>query len=125
MEKGYLYLIAIMDLFSRYVVNCSLSSTRDSKWIGNVLEEAIRWYGGPETMNSDQGAQFTSESYLALSYQNFKLETFIKLLPLCTEASIKIILLYKGFDAVANIFAIPIKRYYEQLFLCTRLRSPL
>ena len=125
MEKGYLYLIAIMDLFSRYVVNCSLSSTRDSKWIGNVLEEAIRWYGGPETMNSDQGAQFTSEPYLALSYQNFKWEAFSKLLPHRANAFIKIILLYKGFDVVANMSATPIKPYYEQLFLCTRLRIPL
>ena len=125
MEKGYLYLIAIMDLYSRYVVNCSLSSTMDIKWVGNVVKEAIAQHGAPETMNSDQGAQFTNKPYLALSYQNFKLKTFSKLLPHRANTFIKIILLYKGFDVIANISATPIKCYYEQLFLCTRLRSPL
>jgi putative transposase len=66
MEKGHMYLMAIMDLYSRYVVNWSLSNTMDSKWVSNVVEEAIDQHGAPEIMNSDQGSQFTSEPYLAL-----------------------------------------------------------
>lgn len=66
MEKGHMYLIAIMDLYSRYVVNWSLSNTLDSQWVRNVVEEAIDQHGAPEIMNSDQGAQFTSEPYLSL-----------------------------------------------------------
>jgi hypothetical protein len=97
----------------------------DSKWVSNVVEEAIEQYGAPKIMNSDQGAQFTSEPYLTLSYQNFKLETFIKLLPQRTVNFIKFILLYKCFDAIANASVKIIKRHYEQLFLLTRLRSPL
>lgn len=66
MEKGHMYLIAIMDLYSRYVVNWSLSNTMDSEWVSHVVTEAIHQHGAPEIMNSDQGAQFTSEPYLAV-----------------------------------------------------------
>jgi putative transposase len=70
MAKGHMYLMAIMDLYSRYVVNWSLSNTMDSKWVSKVVEEAIERHGAPEIMNSDQGAQFTSEPYLALLKRN-------------------------------------------------------
>lgn len=66
MERGFMYLIAIMDLYSRFIVNWSLSNTMDAQWVKRVVEEAIELHGAPEIMNSDQGAQFTSTPYIQL-----------------------------------------------------------
>lgn len=57
---GYLYLFAIIDLHSRYVVGWSLSNTMTSKWCLDTLEEAISIHGKPEILNTDQGSQFTA-----------------------------------------------------------------
>jgi putative transposase len=66
MERGFMYLIAVMDLYSRFVVNWSLSNTMDAQWVRGVVKEAMALYKAPEIMNSDQGAQFTSRPYLEL-----------------------------------------------------------
>lgn len=60
---GYLYLCAIIDLQSRYVVGWSLSNTMTADWCKDTLEEAIIQYGKPEIINTDQGAQFTSNLF--------------------------------------------------------------
>lgn len=60
---GYLYLCAIIDLQSRYVVGWSLSNTMTADWCKDTLEEAIFQYGKPEIINTDQGAQFTSNVF--------------------------------------------------------------
>jgi len=60
---GYLYLCAIIDLQSRYVVGWSLSNTMTAHWCKDTLEEAIFQYGKPEIINTDQGAQFTSNVF--------------------------------------------------------------
>lgn len=60
---GYLYLCAVIDLYSRYVVNWSLSNTMTAQWCRSVLEEAVERHGIPEIINSDQGSQFTSEEF--------------------------------------------------------------
>lgn len=60
MKRGFMYLIAIIDLHSRYVVNWSISNSMDAQWCTEVLEEAIRKHGKPEIFNTDQGSQFTS-----------------------------------------------------------------
>lgn len=65
MRRGYLYLVAIMDVYSRYILNWSLSNTMEASWVVNTLEEAINQYGKPEIINSDQGSQFTSEEYVS------------------------------------------------------------
>jgi len=70
MERGFMYLIAVMDLYSRFVVNWGLSNTMDAQWVRSVVKEAIELYGAPEIMNSDQGAQFTSRPYLDLLKDN-------------------------------------------------------
>jgi putative transposase len=62
-QGGYLYLVAVIDLFSRYVVNWSLSNTMTSKWCKQALEEAIRQFGKPEILNTDQGSQFTADEF--------------------------------------------------------------
>lgn len=63
MKKGFMYLVAIIDLHSRYVLNWSVSNTMDSSWCAQVLEEAISIHGKPEIINTDQGSQFTSEVF--------------------------------------------------------------
>jgi putative transposase len=62
-QGGYLYLVAVIDLFSRYVLNWSLSNTMTSRWCKQVLEEAIRHHGTPEIVNTDQGSQFTADEF--------------------------------------------------------------
>ena len=60
MRKGFMYLVAIIDLHSRYVPNRSVSNTMDAQWCKETLEEAIAVHGRPEIVNTDQGSQFTS-----------------------------------------------------------------
>lgn len=60
---GYLYLCAVIDLYSRFVLSWSLSNTMTSEWCRDTLDEAIEKYGKPEIINTDQGAQFTSELF--------------------------------------------------------------
>ena len=62
-KHGYLYLVAIIDLFSRFVVGWSLSNTMESEWVVETVKEAIASHGKPEMINSDQGSQFTSDLY--------------------------------------------------------------
>ena len=64
MKKGFLYLTAIIDLYSRYVVGWGISNTLDSESSLSVLKQAIKDYGKPEIINSDQGSQFTSEDWV-------------------------------------------------------------
>lgn len=62
-QGGYLYLCAIIDLYSRYVVGWSLSNTMTSHWCRETLEEAIEKHGKPEILHTDQGSQFTSYEF--------------------------------------------------------------
>ena len=66
MKRGYMYLCAIIDLHTRYVVNWSISNTMTAEWCCQVVEEAIQINAKPEIINSDQGSQFTSLEYTAL-----------------------------------------------------------
>ena len=58
-----MYMVAIIDLYSRYVVNWSISNSIDAEWCKQTLEEAIEQHGKPEIINTDQGSQFTSEVF--------------------------------------------------------------
>jgi putative transposase len=62
LAHGFVYLVAIIDWFSRYVLSWRLSNTLDSGFCVEVLETALR-YGRPEIFNTDQGTQFTSASF--------------------------------------------------------------
>ena len=74
MKKGFMYLCAIIDHKSRYVVNWSLSNTMTAEWCKTVVEEAIQKNGRPEIFNSDQGSQFTSEEFTSfLEKQEIKI----------------------------------------------------
>lgn len=63
MRKGFMYLVAIIDLHSRYVLNWSVSNSMEAQWCKETLEEAIDIHGTPEIINTDQGSQFTSEIF--------------------------------------------------------------
>jgi putative transposase len=63
MAKGFMYLTAIIDLFSRYTVTWSLSNTMEAEWCKAVWNDAIALYGPPEILNTDQGSQFTSDVF--------------------------------------------------------------
>ncbi len=64
MKRGFMYLFAIIDLYSRYVVGWSLSNTMSAQWCVDCLEQAIALHGRPEIVNSDQGCQFTSSDWV-------------------------------------------------------------
>lgn len=64
MAKGFLYLTAIIDLYSRYVVGWGLSNSLDASSSHRVLKDAILANGKPEIINSDQGSQFTCNEWL-------------------------------------------------------------
>lgn len=61
MKKGFMYLTAIIDLYSRYVVGWNISNTLEAECSLSVLKNAIALHGKPEIVNSDQGSQFTCE----------------------------------------------------------------
>ena len=63
MAKGFLYLVAVIDWYSRKVLAHRLSNTMDAAFCVEAMEEAIVRYGAPEVFNTDQGAQFTSEAF--------------------------------------------------------------
>lgn len=74
MAKGFMYLAAIIDLNSRYVVNWSLSNSMTAEWCSEVVTEAIKIHGSPEIFNTDQGTQFTSEIFInTLKDNNIKI----------------------------------------------------
>ena len=62
MSQGFVYLVAVMDWFSRYVLSWSLSLTMELDFCVEALKRALR-RGRPEVFNSDQGSQFTSEKF--------------------------------------------------------------
>lgn len=62
MRQGYLYLVAVMDWFSRYVLCWGLSNLLEAAFCVEALERAL-WQGRPEIFNTDQGSQFTAEQF--------------------------------------------------------------
>ncbi len=63
MRRGFLYLVAIMDWYSRRVLSWRLSNTMDVAFCTDALEEALAQHGKPEVFNTDQGSQFTSLAF--------------------------------------------------------------
>ena len=68
MKKGFFYLVAVMDWFSRFVLGWRISNSLEGIFCIDALEDAFH-YGKPEIFNSDQGCQFTSEAFI-LQLQN-------------------------------------------------------
>jgi putative transposase len=70
MARGFVYLAAVVDWFSRKVLALRLSITMDVGFCIEAVEEAVARYGRPEIFNTDQGSQFTSHEFTGLLIKN-------------------------------------------------------
>lgn len=66
MPKGFAYLVAIIDIYSRKVLSWRLSNTMDASFCVLALKDAIEKYGTPDIFNTDQGSQFTCEAFTSV-----------------------------------------------------------
>ncbi len=74
MKQGFLYLVAVIDWYSRVVLSWRLSNTMDKTFCVEALQEALDRYGKPEIFNTDQGVQFTCEAFITtLSDQGIRI----------------------------------------------------
>jgi putative transposase len=64
MARGFVYLVAVVDWFSRRVISHRVSITMDADFCVEALQEALAKYGKPEIFNTDQGSQFTSKDFI-------------------------------------------------------------
>jgi putative transposase len=64
MKQGFVYLVAVMDWFTRKVLSWKLSISMEADFCVRALEEAIAKYGVPEICNTDQGSQFTCPAFI-------------------------------------------------------------
>jgi putative transposase len=64
MAKGFAYLVAVLDLYSRKVLAFRVSNAMTPEFCIEAVEEALRRYGAPEIFNTDQGSQFTAEDFI-------------------------------------------------------------
>jgi putative transposase len=60
LPNGFMYLTAVIDLYSRYVLHWSISNTMEALWCKEMIGDAIQMYGAPQILNTDQGSQYTS-----------------------------------------------------------------
>lgn len=72
-KGSFMYLVAVIDLYSRKVLSWRLSNTLDSYFCCECLNEAIKHFGTPEIFNTDQGSQFTGKDFIDI-LKNFKIE---------------------------------------------------
>jgi putative transposase len=70
MARGFVYLAAVVDWFSRRVLSFRLSITMEAAFCVEALEEALAKYGKPEIFNTDQGSQFTSDAFTGMLIVN-------------------------------------------------------
>lgn len=70
MDRGFMYLVAIIDWHSRKVLSWRVSNTMDTAFCVEALEEALICHGIPEIFNTDQGAQFTSTGFINVLESN-------------------------------------------------------
>ena len=66
MARGFVYLAAVVDWFSRRVLAWKLSITLETEFCLDAVREALALHGKPEIFNTDQGSQFTSEAFTGL-----------------------------------------------------------
>ena len=63
MAKGFMYLTAVMDVYSRKIVGWGISNSMSKQWVLSVLKDSIARHGKPEIINTDQGSQYTSHAW--------------------------------------------------------------
>jgi len=66
MSRGFVYLVAVIDWFSRRVLSWRVSNSMTADFCVEALEEAIARYGPPQIFNTDQGSQFTASSFVGV-----------------------------------------------------------
>jgi len=66
LKHGFVFLVAVVDWYSRFVLSWQLSTTVDARFCCEVLKEALAAYGSPEIFNTDQGSQFTGEEFTGI-----------------------------------------------------------
>jgi len=70
MQHGFMYLVAIIDVYSRFVVAWSISNSMDVGFCVETLDRALKTHGKPEIFNTDQGAQFTAHAFTKVLLDN-------------------------------------------------------
>jgi putative transposase len=70
MAKGFMYLCAIIDLHTRFVLGWAVSNSMTADWCAKVLQETIDKHGVPEIFNTDQGSQYTSDVHINVLKDN-------------------------------------------------------
>src|SRR5450631_2683026 len=70
MARGFVYLAAVVDWFSRRVLSWRVSITMEVEFCLEAVEEALARHGRPEIFNTDQGSQFTSQDFTGLLLDN-------------------------------------------------------
>lgn len=70
MFKGFMYMFAIIDVYSRKIMGWDVSNTMNAEWCRDVLVDTIQRHGKPEIFNTDQGSQFTSEVFVKVLQEN-------------------------------------------------------
>ena len=70
MDRGFMYLVAVMDWYSRKILSWQISNTLESDFCVQALQEALSRYGRPDIFNTDQGAQFTSNDFIQTLQDN-------------------------------------------------------
>lgn len=70
MAKGFMYLTAVIDWFTRFVLSWRISNTLNTDFCLEVVEEAFTKYGKPQVFNTDQGSQYTSKEFVSLIQGN-------------------------------------------------------
>ncbi|SFP79795.1 putative transposase [Nitrosomonas cryotolerans] len=119
MEKGFGYLVAIMDRHSRKVLSWRLSNTLDADFCVRILEAAIQDHGCPKIMNSDQGVQFTSEAFTSILKTNgiqISMDDkgcyYDNIRDLCKNPVVEKLILYNQYQKTSS------EGFYKNLYFC-------
>jgi putative transposase len=70
LPHGHVYLVAIVDIYSRMILDYEISNTLDAEFCIRCLERAIKKYGAPVVFNSDQGVQYTCTDWINVLHQH-------------------------------------------------------
>src|SRR5574343_439804 len=70
MKQGFMYMSAIIDVYSRKIMGWGISNSMSSQWCKRILETAILEHGKPEIVNTDQGSQYTSTDWIHFLEEN-------------------------------------------------------
>jgi putative transposase len=70
MPRGFMYLCAIIDVHTRFVVGWSISNTMTAQWCLDIMQQAVSTYGKPQIVNTDQGSQYTSAIFTEYLLEN-------------------------------------------------------